>query len=134
MAITAVNGGLIPWQTGLATPIGRVQFVLGREVGVTFFGYVGGEDLFLYPVPIDGGFDLYPVSVRSIDVDVPGLEIRPFRDFGQRQTTALLLQLGVGADFPTSLRVWDNGRFYDVKGTPAWYGYLKIAFDWRSYL
>ena len=38
MAVTASNGGLIPWQSGWATPIGRFQFVLGRELGVTFFG------------------------------------------------------------------------------------------------
>ena len=136
MAITAVNGGLVPWQTGLATPVGRVQFVLGREVGVTFFGYAGGEDLALGPVSVPGGgaYDLYPVSVRSIDVELPVLEIRPFRDFGHRQTTALFLQLGVGGDIPTSLRVWDNEKWIDLKGTPAWYGYLKVSFDWRSYL
>jgi hypothetical protein len=34
MAVQAGNGGLIPWQTGIATRIGRFQFVLGREVGV----------------------------------------------------------------------------------------------------
>lgn len=134
MAIAAVNGGLIPWQTGLSTPVGRVQFVLGREVGVTFFGYVNGEDLYLAPIPNGDAYDLYPVSVRSIDVDVPILEIRPFREFGHRQTTTLLLQLGVGADIPTSLRVWVDGAYHEVGGDPAWYGYLKVAFDWRSYL
>ena len=135
MAIVAVNGGLIPWQTGLASPVGRVQFVLGREVGVTFFGYAGGEDLYIVPLSDEvGGYTLFPVSVRSIDVEVPILEIRPFRDFGHRQTTALFLQLGVGGDFPTSVRVWLDNGWQDEKGTPAWYGYLKISFDWRSYL
>ncbi len=134
MVIASVNGGLIPWQTGLATPVGRVQFVLGREVGVTFFGYVNGEDLFLAPVPYQGQLLLYPVAVRSIDVDLPVLEVRPFRDFGHRQTTALLLQLGVGADVPTSVRVWVNGGWVEGDGTTSWYGYLKVSFDWRSYL
>jgi len=36
MAITAINGGLIPWQQILATRFGRFQFTLGRELGVTF--------------------------------------------------------------------------------------------------
>ena len=39
MAVTAGNGGLIPWQTGWATRVGRFQFVLGRELGATFYGY-----------------------------------------------------------------------------------------------
>ena len=34
MAVTASNGGLIPWQLGMSTRIGRFQFVLGRELGV----------------------------------------------------------------------------------------------------
>ncbi len=38
MAVTAVNGGLIPWQLGWATRFGRFQFVLGREIGATFYG------------------------------------------------------------------------------------------------
>lgn len=134
MVIASVNGGLIPWQTGLATPVGRVQLVLGREVGVTFFGYVNGEDLFLSLVPYQGQLFLYPVAVRSVDFELPVLEIRPFRDFGHRQTTALFLQLGVGADVPTSVRVWVNESWVKGEGSPAWYGYLKVSFDWRSYL
>lgn len=34
MAVTAVNGGLIPWHLGMATPIGRFQIVLGREAAI----------------------------------------------------------------------------------------------------
>ena len=44
MAIRATDGGVIPWQAGLSTFLGRVQFVAGREIGVSFYGYVGGED------------------------------------------------------------------------------------------
>src|SRR6185295_4533250 len=46
MAIRAADGGLIPWQTKLATPIGKVQFVVGREVSATLFGY-GEKDAYL---------------------------------------------------------------------------------------
>jgi hypothetical protein len=38
MAVVAANGGLIPWQAGIAPPLGRCQFVLGREVGVALYG------------------------------------------------------------------------------------------------
>ena len=46
---TAGAGGLIPWQTGMITPIGRFQFVLGREIGVSFYGSVQGADSYLIP-------------------------------------------------------------------------------------
>src|SRR6185295_12776957 len=45
MAVVASNGGLIPWQAGIATPIGRFQFVLGRELGVTFYGVLSNDSL-----------------------------------------------------------------------------------------
>src|SRR5262249_22283724 len=53
MATQAVNGGLIPWQTGLATPIGRFQFVLGREVGLSFYG-IRRHDPIPIPTPAAG--------------------------------------------------------------------------------
>ena len=31
MGMQSANGGLIPWQTGIATRVGRFEFVLGRE-------------------------------------------------------------------------------------------------------
>ena len=34
VGVSAVNGGLIPWQRGIETSFGRFQFVLGREVAV----------------------------------------------------------------------------------------------------
>jgi len=36
IAAQSANGGLIPWQAGIATRIGRFQFMLGREVGLSF--------------------------------------------------------------------------------------------------
>ena len=56
MAVTAGNGGLLGWQSGWATPIGRFQFVLGRELGVTFFG-LNGEDRLFMPSATPGGSD-----------------------------------------------------------------------------
>ena len=43
MAVTAANGGVIPWQYGIATGIGRFQLVVGRELGVTWYGTVFGD-------------------------------------------------------------------------------------------
>ena len=47
MAVEAANGGLIPYEAGIATQIGRFQFVLGREVGISFYG----NNSFIMPTP-----------------------------------------------------------------------------------
>jgi hypothetical protein len=50
MAMQSVNGGLVPWQTGIATAIGRFQFVLGREIGLNFYGYAWDQNVVI-PTP-----------------------------------------------------------------------------------
>jgi hypothetical protein len=45
MAVESANGGLIPWQSGRASRIGRFQFVLGREVAVSLYGYLGDQTI-----------------------------------------------------------------------------------------
>ncbi|HEY2558717.1 MAG TPA: hypothetical protein VGI48_03300, partial [Caldimonas sp.] len=98
MAVTASNGGLIPWQQGLATSIGRFQFVLGRELGVTFYGRLGTNSLV---APANGaGTTPTVVNFKSIAYELPILEYRPYRAFDTRQSSAALFQLFVGADVP----------------------------------
>ncbi len=136
MGITAANGGLIPWQAGLSTFMGRLQFILGREVGATFYGYVGGEDQFLVPNPAGtpGTVSaLVPVSVRSIEIDAPVVEVRPFRDFATTQAASLVIQLGVTADIPTSVTVIPPSTAPAPDLKTGYSGYLRIAFDWRRY-
>lgn len=134
MAITAANGGVIPWQAGFSTFLGRMQFCLGREVGATFYGYSGGEDKFLAVENVpDGGAFLVPISLRSVDVELPVLEIRPFRDFSAQQTSALLVQIGAGADFPTKVTVLYPSTAPKPDLSPSYYGYFKLLFDWRRY-
>jgi hypothetical protein len=43
MAVGAANGGLIPWQAGISTRAGRLQMVLGREVGVSIYRCVAWQ-------------------------------------------------------------------------------------------
>ncbi|MCW8961344.1 MAG: hypothetical protein OQK29_07250, partial [Ignavibacteriaceae bacterium] len=60
VGVTAVNGGLIPWQVGIATSIGRFQFVLGREVGIYFFGRTKERDaLWAYSTNENGDLQLF---------------------------------------------------------------------------
>ncbi len=130
---TAGAGGLIPWQTGLISPIGRFQFILGREVGVCFYGSVDGADSYLIPYDIDGSTDLALVSMRTTHFEFPILEYRPVRTFSRRQSASLVLQISAGMDIPgkvTMLEPTDIGTI-DLKTT--WFVGFRLAFDWRYY-
>jgi hypothetical protein len=92
MAAEAANGGLIPWQVGLATPIGRVQLVLGREVAISFYGYLRARDRMLMP-PVTPDASARLVALRSIAFEFPIVEYQPFRHFSMDQTSMLLFQV-----------------------------------------
>lgn len=131
MAVKAVNGGLIPWQSGIATAVGRFQFVLGRELGVTFYG-LGGKDQLLVPGDEAGGFGRI-VNFKSTAYELPILEYRPFRSFSENQSSSVVFQLYAGADVPRGAKVELPA------GAPApgldtiWYLGLRMTFDWRYY-
>jgi hypothetical protein len=131
MAVTASNGGLIPWQSGWATRIGRFQFVLGRELGATFYGY-GFENTTVVPGATPGA-DPRVVNFKSIYFDLPILEYRPYRAFDTKQSSAVLIQLFAGADVPQSTTVtWPPGA-PGVKLDTIYSIGLRLIFDWRRY-
>ena len=108
MAVTAANGGLIPWQLGWTTRFGRFQFVLGREIGATFYGY-GSDDSLLAPgAPPDTRPRV--VNFESTYLDFPILEYRPYRAFDTTQSSALVLQLFGGIDIPHKENVVYSAR------------------------
>jgi hypothetical protein len=132
MAVTAANGGLIPWQSGIASPIGRFQFVFGREVGVSLYG-IGSrqQDALLIPNP---GSPSYLVTYRSTKFDFPILEYSPVRTFSLNQSSSLIIQLTAGFDLPqvTSVILPAGEAPPSLKTT--WYGGIRILFDWRRYM
>ncbi len=132
MAITAADGGLIPWQRRIATGIGDVQFVAGREVGVTLFGY-GTKDAFLAAVGPPEDPELIPIAVKSLQWDFPVLEYRPFREYGTRFTFATFVQLGLGFDHPVSAVVVDRPELPVPRLQTRYLAYLRIFFDGRRY-
>jgi hypothetical protein len=128
MAVTAANGGLIPWQLGWATRFGRFQFVLGREIGAAFYdsSTAAAPATTTSTTPI-----LY--SFKSTFVDLPVIEFRPYRAFDTRQSAQLIIQLYVGADIPS------GGDVTIPAGTPrehlktVYSVGLRADFDWRRY-
>jgi len=131
MAVQAGNGGLIPWQSGIATRIGRFQFVLGREASINWYNLNTHNPMLLTPeAPPVKTF----VAVSSIQADFPIIEYRPFRSFSRNQTSSVLIQLYGGFDKPTqTLVVSPVGAPVPELHTIGLAG-VRVAFDWRYYV
>jgi len=130
MGVVAVNGGLIPWQTAWHTGIGRFQFVLGREVGLSFYGTNSfGNDAIFVPAP--SGTQI--ISYSSTKWDFPFLEYRPFRTFSMNQTSSLMIQFNTGVDVPHNTSLLAPAGEQQVALKPVWYLGARIIFDWRKY-
>lgn len=135
MAVVAGNGGLIPWQSGIATSFGRFQFVLGREVGVYFFGRTKSRDaLFNISQDENGTESLYILSYRSTQFEFPFLEYRPFRSFSTEQSSGLLLQFYAGIDVPHNVEVLSPESTFTPELKTIWYIGTRVVFNWRYYL
>lgn len=130
MAVTAANGGAIPWQSGISTAIGRFQFVLGREFGVSLYGLGSTADALFVP---DAAGSLYIVSYRSTKLDFPFLEYRPLRSFSQDQSSILKLQFSVGADVPYQVNVIAPAAQSPIELRPVWHLTARLIFNWRHY-
>jgi len=132
MAVRSANGGLIPWQAGLATPIGRFQFVLGREIGASFFGYGDQQQRLVIP-PDDAGATYTLVGLRSIEFDFPIVEYRPFRRFSRDQSSSLLIQVSGGFEKPGQVSVVAPLGAPEPDLKTFWHAGFRLVFDWRSY-
>jgi hypothetical protein len=131
MAVTAANGGLIPWQRGWATRFGRFQFVLGRELGVTLFGILGDTQL-----AAPGDLPIGPsrvVEYKSVYLDLPILEYRPYRAFSSNQSSSVVFQLFAGADLPYDESVKSPRGASQVNLDPIYSLGVRMVFDWRYY-
>ncbi len=134
MAVVAGNGGVIPWQSAIATPIGRFQIVLGREIGASFYGYDETDRAFM-PVQRDTNLGVQFVGIRSLYVDIPLLEYKPFRSFASNQSSGLTVQFFTGVDIPISAETFtDTGASLPgpTLRTVVHAGF-RFIFDWRYY-
>jgi hypothetical protein len=131
IAVTAGNGGLIPWQVGMATRYGRFQFVLGRELGVTFYGSVG--DLRVMAPPAEAGSSARVVGYESLLFDLPILEYRPYRAFDSNQSSTVLFVLFTSFDFPHSASTMAPTGAATPDLGMVWSFGVRMVFDWRYY-
>ena len=128
MAVTAANGGLIPWQAGWATAIGRFQFVLGRELGVTFYQ---PHQVFAPSATPEGVTQI--INFKSISFDLPILEYRPYRAVSSQQSSSLLFQPFIAADVPKGASLEYPPGVPVPKLHTVWSFGLRVCFDWRYY-
>ena len=132
MAMQSANGGLIPWQTGIATRIGRFQFMLGREIGLSFYGYASGQNVVI-PTPGVAPANQTVVKLRSIGLDVPILEWRIFRTFSFDQSSGLGIQFYAGFDRPTSSSIVEPAGAPKPSLHTIVTGGVRVVFDWRHF-
>ena len=132
MAIAAGNGGLIPWQSGIATSVGRFQFILGREVGVSLYGLSQTRPTLVIPVANTSQSTV--ITYKSTQLDFPVLEYLPFhRSFSQEQSSSLLIQFGIGVDLPYGPTVISPSNAPVPELKSVWQFNMRIIFDWRHY-
>ncbi|MGZ6141584.1 MAG: hypothetical protein ACXWLA_12950, partial [Myxococcaceae bacterium] len=142
MGIVAASGGLIPWQRAFITRAGAFQFLLGREVGVTLFGYFGNRvesiGFAASGATVPYASDLVFLSYRVISLDFPTFEYRPLREFATNQALTFAVQLGWGVEFPNQVQYVSKLTLPAASGpvpnlAPGWQIYLRIHFDARYY-
>jgi hypothetical protein len=127
---TSTSGGLLSVQRVISTPAGTIQFMAGREVGVTLWGYLGPENQFI-ATPSSGQPLL--VDYRSIELDFPVVEYIPPRAFSTVLSLAAEFQLGFSVEFPQQPTLpQQGGARYGGLG-PSWFLYLRLQLDARKY-
>ena len=131
LAVVAGNGGLFGWQGGWATSIGRFQFILGRELGITYYG-LAGDDQLLAP-SIEAGGPARVVNFKSTAFDLPIAEYRPYRAFSINQSSSVVFQLFVAADIPRSASTASPAGAPPPSLDTVWSLGLRMVFDWRYY-
>ncbi len=135
MAITAANGGVIPWQR--AMPVGeegRFQFVLGREFCYTLHGQWGSDHYTMLVQTSPGSTpEAHEVEVRSTEWEFPVLEYRAFRTFAARQSYTAILQVGAGFDRPDEATVVDYPEAPSPDLRTRKFIFMRLTFDVRHY-
>jgi hypothetical protein len=128
---TAGNGGLIPWQTRMITSIGTFQFVLGREVGISLYGY--GNEPDDYFLPLNNLSEGVFCGMHSTQINFPVFEYKMVRSYGSRQSADLLLQLYAGIDIPGKRKILypKDAPFPPVEN--IYFAGLRFVFDYRHY-
>jgi hypothetical protein len=91
-----------------------------------------GDDRVL-AAPATSGAPARVVDYKSLLVDLPILEYRPYRSFASNQSSSVLFQLFTSADVPYSESVVSPAGAPNAELRTVWSVGLRLVFDWRYY-
>ncbi len=124
LGVKAAQGGLIPWQRVMLTSIGNFQFVVGREVALHMYGYLGGTTSLLFVTPAQ---ELEVAEVRGLYFEFPIIQWQPGRNFQSDITLSEAARLGFLYEHVIEV----NETQTDL--SDVWGFYLEISFEARKY-
>ncbi len=130
VVFASAAGGLLPIERKFETDIGTFQFMAGREVGVTLWGFTGHTNQFLY-TPTPEKTAIRAVNYDSLELDFPIFEYVPPRVFATTLSLAAEFQLGFNVEIPMNVAFDDNGEPFSLG--PSWNIYLRFRLDARKY-
>jgi hypothetical protein len=130
VVFASASGGLLGVQRRLDIGIGTLQFMAGRELGLTLWGYVGGKNQFI-ATPTPNVTDASVIEYKSLEWDFPVLEYIPPRVFATSLSLAAEFQLGFSVEFPQKGAYVKTGEPYQLG--PSWVVYLRIRLDATKY-
>ena len=130
VVFASAAGGLLPVQRKFETDIGTFQFMLGREVGFTLWGFTGHTNQFLF-TPTTNPLDVRIINYNSLELDFPVMEYVPPRVFATTLSLAAVFQLGFNVEFPMGAAYNADGAPFSLG--PSWNIYLRFRLDARKY-
>jgi hypothetical protein len=130
VVFAAAGGGLLPIQRKIDTSIGTFQFMAGRELGLTLWGYTGKTNQFI-ETPTADPADWRVVNYKSLEWDFPVMEFVPPRVFANTLSLAAEFQLGFSVEFPQNATYNNTGAPFNL--APSWNIYLRFRLDARKY-
>ena len=125
IAISASNGGLLGLEKKVQTPIGTVQLMVGRQIGVNLFGYLWSQ-----APTVAGSNGTIIGNYRSVELDFPVIEHTPKRSFETKLAFEYKTQLGYALEIPTyqSFNSGVSGQLHDISTF-----YIRFALEGVKY-
>ncbi|HET8725319.1 MAG TPA: hypothetical protein VFM53_14070 [Anaeromyxobacteraceae bacterium] len=134
VGVAAASGGLIPYQRSFGIGVGTLEFILGREVDLVWYGLIS-EVIVLVPIgpPPMPDSNLGATKLRSLVLNFPFLEWTPFRTFATQLVFATVIQLGFGVEIPLGSPVLLPEGYGNASLSPSYNFFLRAQFDGRYF-
>ncbi len=130
VVFASAAGGLLPFERKWETDLGTFQFMAGREVGFTLWGFTGHTNQFIY-TPTTSSADVKLINYDSLELDFPVFEYIPPRVFATTLSLAAQFQLGFNVEIPMNVAYNDGSGSFSLG--PSWNIYLRFRLDARKY-